>query len=226
MDNIVLKVFIDKDNKYGNPVKIIIDEQNEISNEERQEICHTSGFSEVVFINNIKQNQISIFSPTREIPFAGHAVLETVYFLNKITNSKIDYIECMNHKINVSYDNDKIWVKAKLETMPNWNFEEYKSIKLIEELNVDNTKGFKHCLAWTCIDREKGLIRARTFAPDWLIPEDEANGSGSMLLASKLDKTLEIHHGKGSIIYARPVNFDSAEVSGVVIIDSTVESNN
>jgi len=219
LDNIVLKVFVDKDNKYGNPVKIIIDEQNKIGDDERLKICRASGFSEVVFINNIKQNQISIFSPTREIPFAGHAVLGTVYFLNNITNSNIGYIECMNHKIDISYDNDKIWVKAKLETMPNWNFKEYDSIELIEELNVDNTKGFKHCFAWTWIDKEKSIVRARTFAPDWLIPEDEANGSGSMLLASKLNKELEIHHGKGSIIYARPVNLDSAEVSGVVIID-------
>jgi predicted PhzF superfamily epimerase YddE/YHI9 len=62
------------------------------------------------------------------------------------------------------------------------------------------------------------MIRARTFAADWGIPEDEANGSGAMRLASTLGKTLEIHHGKGSVIYARRANERFAEVGGRVVL--------
>ena len=76
----------------------------------------------------------------------------------------------------------------------------------------------KHTVVWSWMDISRGLVRARTFAPDWGIPEDQANGSGSMLLASKLDRKLEIHHGDGSIIFAKPIDKVSAEVGGLVSI--------
>lgn len=48
------------------------------------------------------------------------------------------------------------------------------------------------------------------------IPEDEANGSGSMRLAATLGRKLTIHHGIGSVIYARPSTPGFAEVGGMV----------
>ena len=62
----------------------------------------------------------------------------------------------------------------------------------------------------------KGLIRARTFAPDWGIPDDEANGSGAMKLAATLERSIEIIHGKGSVIYAKPWKADFADLGGRV----------
>lgn len=75
----------------------------------------------------------------------------------------------------------------------------------------------EHTFAWAWINEDKGLIRARTFAPDWGIPEDEANGSGSMQLASILERKIEVIHGKGSIIYAKPEKSHFADVGGRVV---------
>ena len=79
----------------------------------------------------------------------------------------------------------------------------------------------EHTFVWAWVDEEKGIVRARTFASDWCIPEDEANGSGSMKLATMLNREITIIHGKGSVIYARPTNNHFAEVGGYVsnIID-------
>lgn len=62
----------------------------------------------------------------------------------------------------------------------------------------------EHTIVWSWIDKEKGIVRARTFASDWNIPEDEANGSGAMKLANSLNRNLIIHHGKGSVIHSTP----------------------
>lgn len=75
-------------------------------------------------------------------------------------------------------------------------------------------------MVWAWIDKKRGLVRARTFAPDWGILEDQANGSGSMQLAKRLGKRLEIYHGLGSVIYARPKNNSFADIGGRVIEDS------
>jgi len=73
-------------------------------------------------------------------------------------------------------------------------------------------------MVWAWIDEIKGAIRARTFANDWDIPEAEGNGSGSMLLAEKLKRSIEIKHGKGSVIFARPVSNNCVRIGGKIVI--------
>ncbi len=94
------------------------------------------------------------------------------------------------------------WVKADLLILPEWKFEQL-------------TKA-SETVVWAWIDKKKGIVRARTFVSDWGIPEDEANGSGSMLLASNLGRDLIIHHGKGSIVYTRPSKPGFGEIGGLV----------
>jgi predicted PhzF superfamily epimerase YddE/YHI9 len=104
------------------------------------------------------------------------------------------------------------WIKASLAGTPPWKHEQLTSVNLVE--NFEETR--EHTVIWAWLDENKGIVRARTFAPDWGIPEDEANGSGSMQLAAMLGKRLEIHHGKGSIIYAYPLENNSTTVGGRV----------
>lgn len=210
----IIKVFVNEKGEFGNPVGIIVDEGKKFTQQERQEKATKSGLSEIVFINNIKNNNISIFSPTREIPFAGHAVIGSAFYLEKLKDSQINNIFSLGINIIVNHEKNKIWVRAELLKMPKWNFKQYKTFSEVENLTLENTKEFKHCVAWSWVDKTKGLIRARTFAPDWLIPEDEANGSGALLLSTKLNREIKINHGKGSVIYARPVDSIYGEVGG------------
>jgi len=57
---------------------------------------------------------------------------------------------------------------------------------------------------WAWLDEPAGLVRARMFAPSEGKPEDEACGSASMVLATRLGRELTIVHGKGSVIHVRP----------------------
>ncbi len=213
-----VKVFVNESGKFGNPVGIVVDENGSISFRERQDRAVNSGLSEIVFINDVSKNNISIFSPTEEIPFAGHAVIGAIYYLEKLKSSQICNISSMGTDIKVCHENNKIWVRAKLSKMPKWNFTQLSSRKEVEDINVDSTPDFKHCFVWSWIDKEKGILRARTFASDWLIPEDEANGSGSLILGMSLNKEIKILHGKGSIIYARPTDSIFGEVGGIATL--------
>jgi len=64
----VLNVFTNELGKFGNPVGIVVDEAQAFNKIKRHQLALNSGFSEIVFINNIQEKNISIFSPQGEIP--------------------------------------------------------------------------------------------------------------------------------------------------------------
>ncbi|MBI5620582.1 PhzF family phenazine biosynthesis protein [Candidatus Gottesmanbacteria bacterium] len=212
-----LRVFVDEKGNFGNPVGVILDEKNQIDKKERQRITTGLGFSESVFINDLRIGDVSIFNPRKEVSFAGHAMVGTAWFINKTTSQRIDSLTCAGGSIKTWVDNDKIWIRANLSMMPAWQFEQLKNTMEVVNLSPPLTLSKKHTFVWAWLDEIKGLIRARTFAPDWGIPEDEANGSGSMKLAATLGRSIEIMHGKGSIIYAKPWKSDFVDLGGRVI---------
>ena len=71
-------------------------------------------------------------------------------------------------------------------------------------------------------DEPNGAIRARVFASQSGVPEDEATGSAAMRQAVALNRKLVIHQGWGSEILARPAQQAGwAEVGGRVTSDGT-----
>jgi predicted PhzF superfamily epimerase YddE/YHI9 len=213
----VVNVFSNEQGKFGNPVGIIADIENKISKENRQEIAKQSSFSEVVFINDVASKNISIYSPQREIPFAGHAAVGAAYFLSNEYNMRVAELSGIGGKIITWQENDFVWVKCSLDILPKWNYEQLKTTNEVEELTPAQMTDKQHTVIWAWIDEKKGIVRARTFASDWGIIEDEANGSGSMKLAVMQGRELIIHHGKGSVIHARPSSVSNyAEVGGSV----------
>ncbi len=217
----VLRAFVNKAGQYGNPVGIVLDEKQELNPKVRQKIATSLSFSESVFINDLKERKVSIFNPIKEVRFAGHALLGASYFINNVLNKSINFLECRAGRVQTWQENELTWIRANLENIPPWHHEELPSGSLVENLSEKQSKCKEHTIVWAWIDRNKGIAKARTFAPDWGIPEDEANGSGSMQLAAILKQKLEIHHGKGSIIYAHCAETGFADVGGRVKVYPT-----
>lgn len=211
----ILRVFVDNNGKFGNPLGVILDQGKEIDPKDRQRITTQLGFSESVFINNLSAGNVSIFNPRKEVFFAGHAMVGAAWLINKL-NHPIDSLTCSGGSIKTWRDNDRTWIRASLVMMPPWKYEQRKDATEVERLLPPVRLSKEHTFVWAWEDEMKGLIRARTFAPDWGIPEDEANGSGSMKLAATLGRSIEIMHGKGSIIYAKPWKSDFAVLGGRV----------
>jgi hypothetical protein len=74
---------------------------------------------------------------------------------------------------------------------------------------------------WAWEDEAAGVMRVRTFASRVGIAEDEACGSGAMRMAAAFGRCLVLHHGRGSIIHAKPGPPGYADIGGYVAEDPT-----
>ena len=138
------------------------------------------------------------------------------WFLKQFHNQKINFIDCAGGRIKTWEVNGFTWIQAGLSSMPPWQFEQLKDIVAVETFPTKKALLKKHTFVWAWQDKNKGIIRARTFAPDWGIPEDEANGSGAMKLSAKLRSKITVIHGQGSVIYANFAGAGLVEVGGRV----------
>jgi predicted PhzF superfamily epimerase YddE/YHI9 len=71
-------------------------------------------------------------------------------------------------------------------------------------------------------DPETGQLRIFTPAaelPGYGVPQDEACGSASMLLAAQLGRAITIQHGSGSLVQASPAPNGMADLGGYVVWD-------
>lgn len=213
----MLRVCVDKTGKFGDPTPVIVDEGNKITDAERQALAIRLGAPETVFINSIADAHISIIHTQGEVDFAGVPALGAAWLLTKLHQKPITSMQSRAGKITVSQEGEITWVRADLATMPPWHHRRLESTAEVEGLTLDDTKSWEHTMIWAWTDEANGRIRARTFATDWDIPEAEGNGSGSMMLAAMLGKSLEITHGNGSVIFARPAPSNCAELGGRIV---------
>jgi predicted PhzF superfamily epimerase YddE/YHI9 len=212
-----LRVFVDQQRKFGNFVGIVVDEKVSLTVTNRQSIAAQTGFSETVFIDNLSTGTVQIFNPQQEVAFAGHALVGTAYFITQTIGNPLTSLICKNGEVQIWHQDELTWIRSSLDGTPAWHLKQLPRVTTVESLT--STETLDHTLVWSWIDQQHGTIRARTFAPDWGIPEDEANGSGVMQLAALLGRRIRVIHGQGSIMYANPLVGNFAEVGGAVVYD-------
>ncbi|EUA34477.1 phenazine biosynthesis-like family protein [Mycobacterium xenopi 3993] len=73
---------------------------------------------------------------------------------------------------------------------------------------------------WTWTDQSAGLVRARMFAGNVGVPEDEATGAAAVRITDYLSRDLTITQGKGSVIQTTwnpKVGFESPAASSATV---------
>ena len=212
----VLNVFCSSDGKFGNPVGIVADAQT-MDPDRRQEIATRLGYSETVFLVD-ESGGVVIHNPQTEVKFSGHAAVGAAWYLRNVLGSVVTSLSGRDGAATeVWHEGESQWVRAKLKDTPPWWHERFRSVADLETLDGSSVPEFAHMQAWAWIEESEGLVRARTFAPAWGIPEDEANGSGCMRLAATLGRRLTVRHGQGSVILARPGDHHGySEAGGLV----------
>jgi trans-2,3-dihydro-3-hydroxyanthranilate isomerase len=100
----------------GNPLAVFTQCQN-FKEEDLQKVAREMNLSETTFVypstNNEADYDVRIFTPTREIPFAGHPTLGTAYVLRKYGATTANPLR-LNFKagiIPVSIEKDKIFMQ-------------------------------------------------------------------------------------------------------------------
>jgi predicted PhzF superfamily epimerase YddE/YHI9 len=220
----MLRVFTDADGNHGDLASVIIDEGRHIPDAKRQAISLKLNTGETIFVNDIATVNISVIHPQGEIGFAGVGVLGAAWLLCKLRSKPTDKMYARDGEIIAWQDGELTWARASLSVMPPWDYKQLDSPEAVERIKLEDTKDWLHTVAWAWFDEAKGLIHARTFAADWDIPEAQGNGSGSMALAAKLGQEIEIHHGKGAIVFAKPASDECADIGGRVTEIDTLEA--
>jgi predicted PhzF superfamily epimerase YddE/YHI9 len=212
----VLRVFCDADGSGGNPLGVFLD-GSEVPEDERQAVARDLGFAETVFFDDPRRGELRIFTPEVELPLAGHPLVGSAWLLRE-QGVGIDVLRPPAGEVSVTYDGELTRIAANPDWGPPFEFVQLDSAVDVEALE-GRPEGYELVGAWAWIDEAAGLVRARVFAPEAGVSEDEATGSAALRLCALLGREIEIRQGRGSVLEARPLSADRAEVSGRVELD-------
>ena len=205
IDVTVLRVFTDPDGNFGNPLGVV--EAGQVAPADRQPLATRLGYSETIFVDLPAAGgataHATIYTPRTEIPFAGHPTVGASWWLHA-NGFAINTLQVPAGIVQVSYGagaaGDLTGISARSGWAPELALHDFDSV---EELLAADPADFPDDTAhylWAWSDRSAGALRARMFAANLGVPEDEATGSAAMRITDYLSRDLRITQGKGSII--------------------------
>ncbi|MFW6195157.1 MAG: PhzF family phenazine biosynthesis protein [Chloroflexota bacterium] len=217
----VLKVFVGADGRGGNPLGVFMDGRS-VPDEFRQRMAAELGFSETVFVDDVEHGDVRIYTPASELPFAGHPLVGTSWLAHHLGHP-VEILRPPAGEVPTWRAHGLTWIKGRAEWSPEMEFRELERPQDVDALWGPPGPGFTYVWAWE--DAEAGVVRARVFAPEHGIEEDEATGSGAVSLAALVGRDLVIRQGEGSLLCARPSSDGTVDVGGeVVLVDEREHS--
>ncbi|MCD6494001.1 MAG: PhzF family phenazine biosynthesis protein [Archaeoglobaceae archaeon] len=133
----IVDVFAEK--KYTGNQLAVFRNAGMLSDEQMQEIAREMNYSETTFILSEKWENgcdVRIFTPEREVPFAGHPTLGTAYVIQREIIRKPIKTIILNLKIGqipVTRENDILWMRQK----PPVFGKTLESNRIAQVLNID-----------------------------------------------------------------------------------------
>jgi predicted PhzF superfamily epimerase YddE/YHI9 len=215
----VLRVFVNEDAEWGNPLGVFLD-GGVISEAERQGVAAELGFSETVFVDDRREGRLRIHTPQIELPFAGHPAVGAAWLLAR-DGLPVEILRPPAGEVSVRHAEDATYIAARPAWAPPFEYAQLDSSAEIRALSASAQTA--NTYAWAWIDEASGTIRARSFVPGAGIAEDEATGSAALGLCARLGRPLTIHQGHGSVLVCRPLADGRVEVGGNVALDEVRE---
>ena len=226
----------------GNPLGVVIRSEG-LRTLDMQAIAVGMGFSETVFFLPGDPPLVRIFTPGREMPFAGHPLVGMTWILRELDVMEADRLICGIGLVRVGYNGPAAWIETPpdrpvrvasgarqvaatlgMDTPISAAWVDMPIPYLLLELEspeaVADVNFTEDAMGVTGVGElyvyawiDRNRAKARFFAPEAGVFEDPATGSAAVALASKLA--------------------DEGRVSGKVIIDqgdeighpSTIELN-
>ena len=214
----VLRVFCNSDGQFGSPLGVVLDGPA-IPPEHRQPLATKLGFSETVYVDDPDTGQLRIFTPAAELPFAGHPLVGTAWLLSRHLSHQVTQLNPSAGPVLTWTSDDQVWIRAPLAAAPPWRLNHLPDATAVDATTGPPRPEQDADQFWAWIDQRAGTVRARVFAARYGVPEDEACGSASMLLAAHLGRAITIQHGRGSVVQARPASNGMADLGGRVVWD-------
>jgi predicted PhzF superfamily epimerase YddE/YHI9 len=121
--------------------------------------------------------------------------------------------------VQVSYEHEVTAVSARAEWAPEFAIYELASTDELLAADPDDYPDDVQNFVWTWTDRERGELRARVFAANLGVPEDEATGAAAVRITDYLSRDLTIVQGKGSVIQTQWSPEGWVRIAGRVVSD-------
>lgn len=238
----MLRVFT-RNGRGGNPLGVV-DDLRGLDPATMQSIAAGLGFSETVFVDTGDPPSVRIHTPARELPFAGHPLVGTAWYLAR-QGSRPDAIRCPAGDVGVCFDGDDTWIRPSM-AFPVRSVEAdlggwadavetsvasmpipYTIARLAAPADVTVVRPpapIDHLLVWAW-EVPGRVVRARFFASGSGVSEDPATGSAAVALAAVLGPDVpafDVHQGEElgspSLLRVRH-DPDGIEVGGSVVSD-------
>lgn len=220
VDVTVLRVFTDPEGKFGNPLGVV--DASTVAAADRQRIATELGYSETIFVDvpgrGANTAQARIFTPTTELPFAGHPTVGAAWWLREI-DRPVHTLQVPAGIVQVTYEDDMVAVRARADWAPEFAIYEMRSTDELAAAAPDDYPDDIENYLWTWTDRDNGALRSRMFAVRLGVPEDEATGAAAVRITDYLSRDLTIVQGKGSVIQTRWSADGWVQVAGWVVDD-------
>jgi predicted PhzF superfamily epimerase YddE/YHI9 len=220
----VVRVFTDSEGNFGNPLGVV--DASTVAPADRQALATQLGYSETIFVDLPASGSTTaharIFTPTTELPFAGHPTVGLSWWL-KYRGLPIRTLQVPAGIIAVGYEGDLTTVRARADWAPEFMFRELASPGDVTSADPNEYSDFAQYI-WAWIDEPLGQLRSRMFASDLGVAEDEATGAAAVRITDILSRDLTITQGKGSIIYTWWSPEGWVKVGGRVVDDGTVRA--
>jgi predicted PhzF superfamily epimerase YddE/YHI9 len=217
-----VRVFVDDAGEHGNPLGILW--SSPATHKHEQQIAADLGFSETVFLDEVSDGiaRMRIFTPARELPFAGHPTVGLAAWLRR-SGEHLTAIDVPAGRARVRVADDLDFVTAMPAWAPEFEFAQLSSPSDVAAVDPDAFLDGAHYV-WAWSDEAAGRVRARMFAPDMGIREDEATGAAAVRLSGRVGRDLEIVQGTGSLLrtHVRYLG-QQVEVGGRTSDESVIE---
>jgi len=220
LDVEVVRVFANADGGFGNPLGVVFDAAG-LSGEIGVRLTAQLGFSETVFVDDLERRAIRIFTPARELKLAGHPVVGTAWVLTRTLGENPGVLRPrLADEVTVWESDGLTWARCSVADAQVWDLVQLESAADVEALPVPPGPDYGHHQFWAWVNEPAGVLRARNFASDLGVAEDEATGSAAVHLAQLQGRPITIRQGRGSVIVARPAERPGwSEIGGRVVAE-------
>jgi predicted PhzF superfamily epimerase YddE/YHI9 len=207
-----LRVFLGPDGAGGNPLGVVLDGAA-VPPAERQALAAELGFSETVFVDDAATGALRLFTPTVELPLAGHPLVGTAWLLAH-AGAAVDTLRPPAGDVPTWSDGELTWIRAREEWATLYDAAQLETPADVDAFRVPGGDAMVAVWAWE--DAAAGRVRARVFPNGIGIEEDEATGAAALQLGGLIGRDIVIRQGVGSELHARPGDDGSVAVGGRV----------
>ncbi|MFC9331896.1 PhzF family phenazine biosynthesis protein [Kitasatospora sp. NPDC057015] len=209
----VLRVFCGPDGGGGNLLGVVRDGAAVPGERARLALTAELGFSECVFVDDVADGVLDIYTPGLRMSFAGHPLVGTAWLL-RTTGDAPAVLRPPAGEVGCRWDGGFDWIRASARWAAGRGTGRYGSAAEVDALPAP-PPGSGWLYAWAWSDESAGRVRARAFPRRGeAVVEDEATGAAAIVLTEQLGRPLDIRQGVGSQILTRPLPGGLVEVGG------------